>query len=192
MKANCMHIYVASQIELEYCWIWRKASNSTNQFNLKPKVRPGARDESVMICRNFPCDTTFLYIFHSSNHLFWWRFYVVTSLFGLFCGCSGFCHRTESDLFLFLSSNNLEFHIRKFRYRIDSHQLLIQGIMFYSIYPTTDTECKQNGFGRVKTILGCQRGTYLYPMCIIYWFSLLSIKKNYEKEQYITKIFQNK
>ena len=22
--------------------------------------------------------------------------------FGLFCGCRGFCHRTESDLFLFL------------------------------------------------------------------------------------------
>ena len=29
-------------------------------------------------------------------------FYVVTLLFGLFCGCRGFCHRTESDLFLFL------------------------------------------------------------------------------------------
>ena len=25
-------------------------------------------------------------------------------LFGLFCGCTGFCHRTESDLFLFLFS----------------------------------------------------------------------------------------
>ena len=25
-----------------------------------------------------------------------------TLLFGLFCGCRGFCHRTESDLFLFL------------------------------------------------------------------------------------------
>ena len=23
-------------------------------------------------------------------------------LFGVFCGCKGFCHRTESDLFLFL------------------------------------------------------------------------------------------
>ena len=29
-------------------------------------------------------------------------FYVVTLLFGLFCGCRGFYHRTESDLFLFL------------------------------------------------------------------------------------------
>ena len=29
-------------------------------------------------------------------------FYVVTLLFGFFCGCRGFCHRTESDLFLFL------------------------------------------------------------------------------------------
>ena len=29
-------------------------------------------------------------------------FCVVTLLFGFFCRCSGFCHRTESDLFLFL------------------------------------------------------------------------------------------
>ena len=29
-------------------------------------------------------------------------FYVVTLLFGFSCGCGGFCHRTESDLFLFL------------------------------------------------------------------------------------------
>ena len=28
--------------------------------------------------------------------------FYVTLLFGLFCGCRGFCHRTESDLFLFL------------------------------------------------------------------------------------------
>ena len=33
---------------------------------------------------------------------FWWRFCVVTLLFGFFCPCRGFCHRTESDLFLFL------------------------------------------------------------------------------------------
>ena len=35
--------------------------------------------------------------------VFWWRFYVVTMLFGFFCGCMGVCHRTESDLFLFVS-----------------------------------------------------------------------------------------
>ena len=29
-------------------------------------------------------------------------FYVVTMLFGFFCGCMGVCHRTESDLFLFV------------------------------------------------------------------------------------------
>ena len=29
-------------------------------------------------------------------------FYVVTMLFGLFCECRGFCHRTESELFLFV------------------------------------------------------------------------------------------
>ena len=28
--------------------------------------------------------------------------YVVTLLFGFFCGCRGFCYRTESDIFLFL------------------------------------------------------------------------------------------
>ena len=28
--------------------------------------------------------------------------YVVTLLFGFFCGCRDFCHRTESDLFIFL------------------------------------------------------------------------------------------
>ena len=27
---------------------------------------------------------------------------VVTLLFGFFCRCKGFCHRAESDLFLFL------------------------------------------------------------------------------------------
>ena len=36
------------------------------------------------------------------NRSFWWRFfYVVTLFFGFFCGCRGFCHETESDLFLF-------------------------------------------------------------------------------------------
>ena len=29
-------------------------------------------------------------------------FYVVLLFFGFFCGCRGFCHRTESDLFLFI------------------------------------------------------------------------------------------
>ena len=29
-------------------------------------------------------------------------FYVVTMFFGFFCGCMGVCHRTESDLFLFV------------------------------------------------------------------------------------------
>ena len=36
------------------------------------------------------------------NRSFLWRLCVVTLLFGFFCGCWGFCHRTESDLFLFL------------------------------------------------------------------------------------------
>ena len=38
------------------------------------------------------------------NRSFWWRFCVVVSIFGFFCGCRGFCHRTESDLFLFFFS----------------------------------------------------------------------------------------
>ena len=36
------------------------------------------------------------------NRSFWWRFYVVTLLFGFFSGCRVFFHMTESDLFLFL------------------------------------------------------------------------------------------
>ena len=28
--------------------------------------------------------------------------WIAPLLFGFFCGCRGFCHRTESDLFLFL------------------------------------------------------------------------------------------
>ena len=36
------------------------------------------------------------------NRSFWWRFCVVTLLFGFFCRCRGFCLRTESYLVLFL------------------------------------------------------------------------------------------
>ena len=36
------------------------------------------------------------------NRSFWWRLCVVTLLFGFFCRCWGLCHRTETDLFLFL------------------------------------------------------------------------------------------
>ena len=36
--------------------------------------------------------------------VFMWRFCVVTLLFGFFCKCGGFCHRTESDLFLILKN----------------------------------------------------------------------------------------
>ena len=34
-------------------------------------------------------------------------FYVVTMLFGIFCVCMGICHRTESDLFLFVLLSTL-------------------------------------------------------------------------------------
>ena len=37
------------------------------------------------------------------NRSFAWRLYVDKMLFGFFCGCWGFCHRTESDIFLFSS-----------------------------------------------------------------------------------------
>ena len=36
-------------------------------------------------------------------------FCVVMLLFGFFCGCRGFCSRTESDLFLFLFMLNLAY-----------------------------------------------------------------------------------
>ena len=34
--------------------------------------------------------------------------FVVMLLFGFFCGCRGFCHKTESDLCLFLFSHKLK------------------------------------------------------------------------------------
>ena len=39
------------------------------------------------------------------TEIFGIAFYVVMLFFGLFCGCRGFCHRTESDPFLFLLMN---------------------------------------------------------------------------------------
>ena len=45
------------------------------------------------------------------NLSFWWRFSVVTLLFGFFCGYGDFCHMTESDLFLF-SFNYQTGHMR--------------------------------------------------------------------------------
>ena len=43
---------------------------------------------------------------------------VVTLLFGFFCRCKGFCHRAESDLFLF-SVINAMMEIRRI-YSVDS------------------------------------------------------------------------
>ena len=42
-------------------------------------------------------------------------------LFGLFCGCRGFCHRAESDLFLFLLS--AVFIMERFSNRLSAFQL---------------------------------------------------------------------
>ena len=58
---------------------------------------------------------------------FLWRFYVVTLLFGLFCGCRGFCHRTESDLFLFLP--NQHFSV----FRIEQHTKLIPILLAFCV-----------------------------------------------------------
>ena len=48
-------------------------------------------------------------------------FCVVTLLFGFFFGCRGFCHWTESDLFLFLIPLEILFRVYKktrlFRFR---------------------------------------------------------------------------
>ena len=49
-------------------------------------VTPTDRPKSV----RDRCEINFSYCFR-----------VVALLFGFFCGCSGLCHRTESDLFLF-------------------------------------------------------------------------------------------
>ena len=55
-------------------------------------------------------------------------FFVVMLLFGFFCGWRGFCHRTESDLFLFLFyensylSNQVKDHLKKL---LQEHQIII-------------------------------------------------------------------
>ena len=40
------------------------------------------------------------------SEVFGGGFYVVKLLFGFFCECRGFCHRTQSDILLFLYMNN--------------------------------------------------------------------------------------
>ena len=61
------------------------------------------------------------------NRSFWWRFYVVTVLFGFFCGRTGFCHRTELDLFLFFSHS---YKLIKFNTKIN--QMFIRTIIHYT------------------------------------------------------------
>ena len=43
-----------------------------------------------------------IYVFGITKTSGYLTFCVVTLLFGMFCWCKGFCHMTESDLFLFL------------------------------------------------------------------------------------------
>ena len=77
--------------------------NRFNHTSGVTAVTPTDRPKSVNNCRVIK--------------LFGGVFCVVTLLFWFFCGCSGFCHRTESDLFLFLPT--LE-HMQMKRRRPDS------------------------------------------------------------------------
>ena len=53
---------------------------------------------------------------HCVIEVFWWRFLCYHDSFWIFCGCKGFSHRTESDLFLFLLTGNAKEEIKYHRY----------------------------------------------------------------------------
>ena len=71
------------------------------------------------------------------NRSFWWRFYVFATLFGFFCRCRGFCHRTESDLILFLLKANFyakfEENLRTSTYQTlhDFYHIFYHFIIYY-------------------------------------------------------------
>ena len=77
--------------------------------NISRKFPPAKITTFTVWQQHFRCVYT-SYIIHTyfgpqslCNRSFWWRFFfVVTLLFGFFCECRGVCHRTKSDLFLFL------------------------------------------------------------------------------------------
>ena len=69
-------------------------------------------------------------------------------LFGLFCGCRGFCHRTESDLFLFLLVKHLRImkHLSEIRHK-DEKQIYCTGTYLYidiRIYEDIDISMNYN------------------------------------------------
>ena len=53
-------------------------------------------------CQRYMPHSKTLSLIEVCNRSLWWCLCVVTLLFGFFSWCRGFCHRTESDLFLFL------------------------------------------------------------------------------------------
>ena len=65
---------------------YRRRVNSNSDHNTVACCTPEYKGNVCMLC----------------NRSFWWRFCVFTLIFGFFCGCRGFCYRTESGLFLFL------------------------------------------------------------------------------------------
>ena len=72
------------------CCGWWEGWVPVNRFNHTSRVTVTLADRSKSI-RN-----------RCVIKVFGGDFYVVVLLFGFFCWCRGFCHRTESDLFLFL------------------------------------------------------------------------------------------
>ena len=90
---KCMSFWLHS-----FCRYW-EGWDPVNRFNYTSKVAiaivtPTDRPKSV---RN-----------RCVIQGFWWRFCVVMLIFGFFCGCRGFCHKTESDLFFFVLFNHLQ------------------------------------------------------------------------------------
>ena len=87
------------------------------------------------------------------NRSFWWYFCVVTLLFGFFCQCRGFCHRTESDLFLLLFGTEFDYHIT------------------YLIM----TECFQ--LSNYKVIKGCSVNSNTFGWFVLYfWYKSFDMR----------------
>ena len=87
-------------------------------------------------------------------------------LFGLFCGCRGFCHRTESDLFLFLLRLNDRTELR--------HVHCMMMSLIIKCFATTNTSVQNFAvrFSCLKTALKCLRKPKALLINLLYMYHL--------------------
>ena len=63
---------------------------------------------------------------------------VVTLLIGFFCGCRGFCHRTESDLFLFFCYPSVVYELTFYKFGELCHDLICNITALYKFTNGSD------------------------------------------------------